>query len=202
MIGGIQQAIGAGGAAQGDDLLLAACGHVFQQGFGDPHGARRIDGEGAGEEVVVQLAQQLAVGLLQQRRIVDKQVDRPAPVLRRQRRHLRVAGDVQPLDDDVGLAGGELPELRGFVGPAGGGDHGPAQGGVLAGELEAYAAVRTGDQDSGLLARPPPAGNAGRIARRVARKAGKRLRRYGLAIRTSGATPEGWRPAWHHPTRG
>ncbi len=154
-----------------DNPFEAALRDVLDERLGDPHGSQRIGVEHLRPGGVVETANPL-VAWTADACVVQQEIDRLAIQFGCGRPDARRVRDVHFEDANAPTAfGGEPLQLFGGARRPAGREDPPAIGGVLARELEAETAVRTGDEDGGQ-----------RITRLVTSTAHHRADRRGVAI--------------------
>ena len=129
---------------------------VLDEGFGHLHRPLDIDAENLLPVRVVDFAEAARrkagahpAAATHGAGTVEQDVDRAPREPPRRRIDALVVGDIEPLERHAAPARmRQRREVGGSLGPARAGDHLPAARRVLARELEAEPAVRTGDEDS------------------------------------------------------
>ena len=134
--------------ADTNDPLLVASGDVVDETFDHARRRQDVDGEDVGPGGVVDVAEPHLVGAVDAG-VVEQHVDGFVVQLLGEGGDAAVVGDFEGVDGGAAVrpVGGGL-QLGGGGGVAAAGEHAPAGRGVLAGELQAQAAVRPGDEDA------------------------------------------------------
>jgi hypothetical protein len=127
---------------------LRACGDVIGKGLRHFERTEHVDGDDVVQQLAVEGSECLAAARTEGAGVIDQHVDQRPAVFRGKRRDRCGVGHVEALDLDGRLAHGEILQVLRGGRIAGGCDHGPLLGGILAGELEADAAVGASHQNS------------------------------------------------------